>query len=96
MASVLRMRILFTFTTAHAQDLGLPPPPARNRARGTGQMEEGGRPSVRRLAVLRGHLATGERAIKAVQCAGSSSSAPMSSSKDEKQRAFPRKRLVYY
>lgn len=57
------------------------------------QMEEGGGSSSRRLTVLRGHLAAGERAVKAVQCSGSSTySAPVSSSKDERQRAFPRER----
>lgn len=48
--------------------------------------------SVRRLAVLHRHLAAEGRSSAPVQRSGSSSSAPMSSSKDEMQRAFPRKR----
>ena len=54
----------------------------------------GGGGSARRLSVLRGHLGAGGRAVAAVQASGTSNSysAPVSSSKDERQRAFPRKR----
>ena len=50
--------------------------------------------SARRLSVLRGHLSAGARTVAAVQASGTSSSysAPVSSSKDERQRAYPRKR----
>ena len=56
--------------------------------------------SSRRLAVLQGHLRSGSsraHGVRASACAGESktvvqSSAPMSSSKDEVQKAFPRQR----
>ena len=62
-------------------------------------MMEGGvggdsRGSARRLSVLRGHLSAGAGTVAAVQASGTSSSysAPVSSSKDERQRAYPRRR----
>ena len=55
--------------------------------------EDGRSCSARRLSVLRGHLVPGGSAVAAVQCAGTGDhSAPVSGSKDERQRAFPRKR----
>ena len=48
---------------------------------------------TRRLEVLKGHL-VGQGDVKPLECSGVKSSAPMSSTKAEVQRAFPRHRYV--